>query len=281
MDKAINRCFEELTQFKGELYHFSGSLRAYSKNLVKDFERASYTNYKKRIVTVSRLAISDIVGETDNGWFYNSPLKPTYLVKVDNIKDKTELLILKVTAYTIVQAFESFLRFMRYSMLNYFTLNPAEGKRILQIKDEKKEFNWEKEYNKYKQINKKSDIEFQVLGNISERFKLGVKSNNYNFQLDNYLKVLIIVRNCIVHNNLILTKDDYNGLSSKKGLLDLLNYFFPIKHLKKDFKLDFNPEKAYKNINLIAEIGLLIFRAFSELLNYDWKSIYKKRVGTP
>lgn len=261
MKNALDIFFGELTRISGELGFSSNSLGNNShllqENILKNSYKAEYTY-------LSRLVISDIIGETDNGWFYKFALDPKYKIKTVDLIDETNEIISKLSCFALIQSFESLKRFMRLCIIIYFEKKPTVGRLLLSINKTKKNINWEKEFNAFG--NQKKDVEFETLAKISTKFDFGINNNNYKINLKDYLSVFKTIRNRIVHNNFTFSQDDFNSFGSNKAQIGILNYFFPYIKIGRIFKIQLNPEWAKKNIDVTAEIGLLIYNGVSELI---------------
>lgn len=271
MKKAIDIFFTEITRINGELLFTSNSLLKFS---IQQKESLDKNELNINYAHVSRLAVSDIIGETDMGWFLNFPLKPNYIIRIEDLVDRTHEIINRQAGFSIVQSFESLKRLMRNSIITYFENKPEIGKAILSIESNEEIINWTKVYNNYS--NQQKDIEFLTLIKISEVFKFGTNSNNYGIKLGDYLSILTLVRNRIVHNNFILSRDDYNNIGSKSDGIKILKYFFPHTKGQDEYNLDIGIDKVKKNLDIITEIGILVFKSFSDLLGYNWKEHIQK-----
>ena len=106
---SIIKLFSQVEYYKGYINHLEHDINHYSKNLIEQLNNAKFFEKKgSNLIKGSRLAISDLTGETDNGWEINFPL-PTdgYIVTSDDYYEKNQDLIQVVSSTLFSQSYEA------------------------------------------------------------------------------------------------------------------------------------------------------------------------------
>lgn len=215
----------------------------------------------------TNLIISDLTGETDNGWIINFSTGKFYGLSHYNRKWKEDQLLIDVISFLVAQSYESLETFIKNILIKYLELydNGFNKCGLQQIETP------EETIKKLKTKNNQEYIE--LISKISGDFKTALTVNNRNLNLINWFEHFSSVRHAITHRARRCENSDFGKL--KKGEISQFKKFFPYKTIDKTKRYYFSTSNLDYIIKVSSEFGYTIFKYISIDLNYNWK-VYEK-----
>ncbi len=271
---SIIKLFSQVEYYKGYINHLEHDINHYSKNLIEQLNNAKFFEKKDQIlIKGSRLAISDLTGETDNGWEINFPL-PTdgYIVTSDDYYEKNQDLIQVVSSTLFSQSYEALESYFKDILALYFENNneiafETIGK--INCFRKNKKIDWNRTVRKLKTGSNNSEL-LNIFQILSPEFSHSEINNNKNLNLAKWYKVISISRHAIIHSNSIISRDLFNGLDLEER--NILSYFFDIESKIEGYRrILLSSKKGSELLEFICEYGFLIFKCLSRKNNLDWK----------
>lgn len=271
---SVIQLFKRVEYYKGYINHIEHDVKKYSQNLIEKLQTSNLFPEKTEIqIKGSRLVISDLTGETDQGWEINYPL-PTEGYKVSNIDylEKNEQLIQVFSSTLFVQSYEALETYFKDILTLYFKKNiqlayETIGK--INCVKEKDSINWEKTVRKIKQGTNNSEL-LNIFRTISPEFITSELKNNKGIDLSSWYKVISIARHSITHSNSIIKNDLYNQMNKVEH--DILSNFFEVQKDDEGRRMIvLSAKQGSELLELICEYGFLIFKCMSIENDLDWK----------
>ena len=271
---CIKKLFSRVEYYKGYINHLDHDINHYSKNLIGQLKKINVLSEKEQIrIKGSRLVISDLTGETDNGWEINFPL-PTegYSVSSEDYMEKNQDLIQVVSTILFSQSYEALESYFKEILTLYFKNNnqiafETIGKINCILKNQ--QIDWERTVKKLKTGSNNSEL-LNIFRILSSEFLQSEKENNKDLNLAKWYNVISISRHLIIHSNSILSCDVFNGLDLDQK--NILSQFFDIgSYLDGKRKIKLSSKQASELLEFICEYGFLIFKCLSKTNNLDWK----------
>lgn len=271
---SIIKLFDRVEYYKGYINHLDHDIKHYSENLLEQLKTNKTLSEIGEIhLKGSILAISDLTGETDNGWEINFPL-PTkgYWVTSKDYIEKNIDLIQVVSSTLFSQSYEALESYFKDILTQYFKNNcqiafETIGK--INCVETKKHVDWDKTVRKLKTGSNNAEL-LNIFRILSSEFSHAENINNKNLNLVKWYKVISICRHIITHSNSVISSDTFNLLDLEEK--NILTSFFDIEsQYGGDRKLKLSSKQASELLELICEYGFLIFKCLSKTNNLDWK----------
>jgi hypothetical protein len=217
----------------------------------------------------TNLIISDLTGETDNGWIKNFSTGKYYGLSHHNRKWKEDQLLIDFTSFLIAQAYECLETFIKRMLSSYFEID-GDGYKKCGIK---KMGNPDETIKKLKSRNNQEYIE--LISKISSDFKIALTVNNRNINILNWFEHFSNVRHAITHRARRCDNSDFGKL--KKEEIKQFKRFFPYKIIDKTKQYYFDTSNLDYIIIVASEFGFIIFKYISIELGYDWRVLEKMK----
>ncbi len=255
----------ELNQ--GYLNHIAHDLDQFNKKLVSGLK--SKINFLKG----TKLVLSDLTGETENGWEIIFPSNtPGYFVTPENYLEKNLEIFSIVSLNLTVQNYEAIETYIKDIFIAYFKNNEQLAKETIgkiNLRYDRDQINWRKTIQQLnKGVNKKSYLE--ILRELSLEFKEGEQRNLSNIDLKDWFEMISIVRHSIVHSNSIIKNEEANKLST--SMKNHLNYFFNISNKENgSIKITLDISKQRQLFKFFAEYCFFVFKSLSNSLGLEWR----------
>lgn len=271
---SINKLFGRVEYYKGYIDHLDHDIRHYSENLIEQLKKNKIVGKNDPVpIKGSILAISDLTGETDNGWRIIYPLLTEgYWVSSKDYVLKNQDLIQTVSSILFSQSYEALETYFKDILTLYFKHNNQIAfETIGKIKciEENNQIDWEKTVRKLKSGSNNSEF-LNIFRILSSEFSDSEKNNNMDIDLAKWYNVISISRHAITHSNSVLSNDEYNSLD--KDGRNILSQFFDLElGIEKNKKIKLSSKHAIELLELICEYGFLIFKCLSRTNNLDWK----------
>jgi hypothetical protein len=270
----LEKYFNRIANLQGTLLHIEKALTDYSKIFRQRYDKSKDT-YKDKVPDFAlglRLIISDLTGETDNGWDFYFPTDGKHIVTATNYDSEIDNLIKRETGFSLAQGFEAFSTFLKDILASYFMIKPYEGIRF-NIIDERvdiKEIDWGDAIRDFKSGKNNKNL-FKLIRKINSDFEYSERNNNKQIDFKDWYTVYSLFRHKMVHESgkLLKTDKDFRNFNSEQ--MRYLESYFPF--LESEDKLIFNIKRKVGDISLklLSEYAFLIFKELSITLGYDWK----------
>jgi hypothetical protein len=149
---------------------------------------------------------------------------------------------------------------------------PELGERIIgkiNLKETRSSVDWQKTVKSIRQRTNNEEL-LNVLRLISTDFSISEINNNSGINLNNWYKIISVVRHSITHADSVLSIDVYNGLG--KDGQKLLKKFFSYEKSNDDgFTLSLSKSQINGLFKIMAEYGFLIYKCLSIEAGTTWR----------
>lgn len=267
LEQPLQNVLTKIELNQGYLNHIAHDLDQFNKKLVSEL------NSELKFLKGTKLVISDLTGETENGWEINFPTNtPGYLVTSENYLEKNLEIFSIVSLNLTVQNYEAIERFMKDIFIVYFKHNELLAKETIgkiNLRYDRDQINWRQTIQQLnKGVNKKSYLE--ILRELSPEFKVGEQKNLHNINLKDWFEMISLVRHSIVHSNSIIKNEEANKLST--NMKENLNNFFNIcNKANGSIQVTLDVYKQKRLFKFFAEYCFFVFKSLSNSLELDWK----------
>lgn len=271
-----NPFLNELDIFFNRLVELQFSLFQISTVLKRDLRNHQEIRTKGKISelkAISGLGISDLTGETDNGWEINFPTDYEKVVKSSEYENEIGNFIAREAGYSIAQSCEAFVRYLKNEVA--VQLFHTQGK-ALEISPKFSKCKTEEEFkHQLRNIRKlrSPKLLFEILEDSSAEFKEMNRNNNLNIELTSFYEVLAFVRHKVTHSSSRFRRSDLQEWNTeKKYVFD--NYYSTVP-IENETLIKIKRLQAQRVIKRTAELGFIIFKSLSIQHGYEWDVIKK------
>lgn len=254
----LDTCLTRQAYIQGIGMHFETYFRKYAQpNIPGPF----HPNFD--FILGTNLIISDLTGETDNGWIINFSTGKFYGLSHHNRKWKEDQLLIDVISFLVAQSYECLETFIKNILVKYFEINENGFEKC----------GLQKTANPYETVmskktkNNKEYIE--LISQISSSFENALTVNNRNLNLINWFEHFSNVRHAITHRARRCENSDFSKL--KKDEIIHFKKFFPYKSIEKSKRYYFSISNLDYIVKVSSEFAYTIFKYLSMDLNYNWK----------
>jgi hypothetical protein len=211
----------------------------------------------------TNLIISDVSGETDNGWIKQYSTGNFYGVHYYS-KEKTEKELLNnYFGFIIAQSYESLESFLKKILIKYFKIKPEEFSN--HFKKNAKQI--EESINNLRTKNNREFI--KLLCALSEDLHSFLKSNNRNINYIEWFEVFSNVRHAITHKSMRFENSDFSKVTKTNS--NRIKELFPSTVYNKIRYYSFNYDLTDWLIKCSCEFGFTIFKFLSIKSGNNWK----------
>lgn len=279
LEKPLNDFFEKVTNLMGALLLANTCFSNYSKENYENLKKFEKRN-KKTIdyVHLSRLCVTDLSGENDNGWEINYLLEPVYMVPLDEYKEIIGNLLKRESAFTIAQGYEFFETFLKDIIAYTFHTIPEAWENYIKKNIKKNMGNdlngWKDKIRKNKifgdiKREKNNKHLFECLRGISSKISDAESKNNKSLCLEDWYEVYSEVRHAVTHSGSEIEKSIIEKWPPERK--SILEKYFPCKETDNSFKLNIEVDGANRILTLLCEYAFLIFKNISIVYNLNWE----------
>lgn len=265
----LDKFFSQIIDLKGTFFHVQNMFK---NDLKKHIKATNESNNNFAFRSASRLIISDISGETDDGWEINFPTDYTKVINWTGYSKEVEKMIARQGAYTIAQSCEAFVRYLKDIVsiqLYHHKAKASKFDKAYKQCDTVDKFRTAIEHNYHL---RNTENLFLFLEKTSKEFKKSKKNNNLGFDLTDFYQVVAFVRHKVTHTSARFESDEIEDWDSElKGIFE--NYF-NTREISDDESIIFmDKHKTNRVVKRIAELGFIIFKSLSISNGYKWKMI--------
>lgn len=265
---------------QGAIYHLNSDIKGFEKNYKESREDSQDIDFRLG----TKLVISDVSGEMDNGYPFFYPAFGGYSVTLSEHEEFNDRLINEYASFAILQSYEAFRRYLKRILALYYDQhNDAVLKHNL-IRQRKcislngflslfssrtRNFTYEGILNTLTRNSGKQDSQyFKYLRKISDHYRTFESSNNRKFNFREFHKLYAICRHAITHNNSILNEADIKNLTPFQ--VKILE-FFAGEENSEGRKITLNQKKTSDILVIICEHAFFIYKSISMQENLEWK----------
>jgi len=264
-----------LGELKGMFYHLDILFNRHVHDIGEAL--AAETNLQKKQVLRSYLSISDVTGEESlNGGVEVQNINSNYRVNEENFKQEMELMRFRQAGYTIAQAYESLMTFMKDCAITAYHEDSLLPAYLVTGVPEKRQATLVTRF-----LNRSAGnaVYITFLSKIYPFFGNSLTVNRRKFHYGKFLMVLEFVRDKFTHSlgNIIKSDKQYSRIMGDQDKRVILLHLFPLAWHDDQaaFQLDF-PLAEYV-LQLIAEISFQLYKAICMQNNIAWKRHYNPR----
>lgn len=280
LEEPLDDLFKKIANLQGTLLHIENALTSYSKIFKQRYEE-SKVKFKDRVPDFalgSSLIISDLTGETDNGWNYYYPTKRKHIVAASKYDHEIYYLIRRETGYSLAQGFEAFSTFLKDILATYFAEKSSEAIKLKVIDeiDWSTDINWKNKMRNNTGKNNKNL--FKLIRRISNDFEYSEQNNNKEIDLQAWYSAYSLFRHKMTHSSGKLLKNDKEFKHFNPKEREYLKRYFPYRETDDVLIFEINRREGDLCLNILAEYAFLIFKELSIKLDRDWKILkYMKK----
>lgn len=265
----LDTYFNRLVELQFSLFQISTVL----KRDLKKHQELTSNDTADELKAASGLGISDLTGETDNGWEINFPTDYEKIIKYSEYENEIANFIARESGHSIAQACEVFVRFLKNSVAVQLYHSQEKALEISQKFSEcqtKEEF--KQQLRKIRKLGSPKLL-FEILEDSSSEFEEMNRNNNLNIELTSFYEVLAFVRHKVTHSSSRFKKSAiHNWDDEKKYIFD--NYYSTVP-IENESLIKMERLQAQRVIKRTAELGFIIFKSLSMHHGYEWDVIKK------
>ncbi|MFA5816855.1 MAG: hypothetical protein WC865_14685 [Bacteroidales bacterium] len=185
---SILNLFNKIEYYKGYVFHLNHDVQKFNQRLIEEIHEES-----EHLIKGSRLVISDLTGETDDGWEINFPL-PTdgYIVTNKNYQEKNLQLINSISATLVALSYEAIESFLKEILILYFQNNQELAFKIVGEVNciwNRSRVDWNKTVGKFKQGANNKEL-LKIVRLLHPDFKKAENNNLKNIDLTNWFNAI-------------------------------------------------------------------------------------------
>lgn len=271
-----NPFLDELDTFFNKIVDLQFSLFQISTVLKRDLKKhqeAIKNDNEEKFKAGSRLGISDLTGETDNGWAINFPTNHSKLIENSEYENEIKNFISREAGYSIAQACEAFVRYLK----NVVALQLFHKKETaLELSQKFSNCETAEEHKvQLRNIRKlrSTKLLFQILEESSDEFAEMNKNNNLNIKLTSFYETLAFVRHKVTHSSSRFKKSEIRDWDNEKK--SIFDHYFSTIPIENELLLKMERLQAQRILKRTAEFGYIIFKSLSLHNCYEWDVIEK------
>ena len=268
--EPLEKYFNRIANLQGTLLHIEKALTDYSKIF-----KLRYNKSKDKMPDFAlglRLIISDITGETDNGWDFYFPTDGKHIVTATKYDNEIDHLIKRETGYSLAQGLESFITFLKDILASYFTIKPDEAIRLNVVDESEdiKDIDWGDAIRNYKSGKNNKNL-FKLIRKINNNFEYSERNNNKQIDFKDWYAVYSLFRHKMIHERGRLLKTDKDFMNFNSKQMRYLENYFPFYESEGILIFSIKRKVGDISLKLLSEYAFLIFKELSISLGYDWK----------
>ncbi len=239
------------------LLHNQSLIRRSLNSSVNSFSAIADNN---DFIFFQALIIGDWTGPADKGWKINYHTGSDRLLDFEKYKMDVERLVNNECCYSSAQAVERLQEFFKDCISLKMSMNAHYCKRL------KHEVG--KDFSFYRDKAYKREMLFDCVKKASKLFNDSSKNNNHNIRYKEFCAVLFVIRDAIVHSNLIIKKKSVKNWTSYH--YSALKFLLP-NTTDENYAVIMDIKDSERIITKIAEFGFQVFKLISLEENHDYK----------
>ena len=271
----LNALLDKLNTLQGLVFHLEDQLGTFRKSLLRTLQdREPDTIYK---FLGTRIVFTDLTEEYEDG-FRRNYTAGHFSSQDEELLKVADLLLQRQAAWSIAQQFEVFETFLKDTLGTFFYLHPNRVDTNQLGRWQKKYFfvpNGVDDWREFVRFSYNKNIElFKALRKYVPALSEAEQNNNRGIDLTSWYQVVSVMRHATTHSDLVIHASKITHWNQN----DLVNLdtFFSGEVIDGNYNLRPSYKQVEKNARMFAEYALLIFKYFSMLDNYYWRTFHDK-----
>lgn len=259
----LDKFLDGISATQSLLFQTTTHLKNHKKNLLKGWEGTT-SNHP---IMASTLIMGDLTGPSDDRWKINYPTGFNFTVELNELETSIDTLIKREGMRSLATCYEILESYLFDVTATYITINQDLLNLVNKLKEHPKTLEESKELLRKLYRSKNNKEILKLIRKLSPTFVDSEKSNNSGMDLNEWYKVLSTVRHGIIHSLFTI-----KNLNSKfdKYQYEIFKHYFSHDQNDDIITLNLSKQEVNRQIILIAEMGFLIFKAFSIERDYNW-----------
>lgn len=263
--EVVDSFLESICDIESLLFQRSAHLKARQKTLIGYMPQYA----EDRPVMASGLILGDLTEPSNNGWKINYAMGHGVEVYKDELIESVNSIIQREAMRDVAMGYEVLESYL-FDIIAVFLSEFSEYQVHVKLSQDKfKTMDQAKESIRkyYRSRNNKKLL--SLLRKISREYSNAERNNTEKINLNDWYSVLSHVRHAVVHSVNVL-KNYKEKLS--RGQVEILKKHFSIVETGSyDARISMSLDDSRRQLKIIAEFGLLIFKTLSQEVDAEWK----------